>query len=291
MFSEGFRHFPKKLLTHGPLASWLYCYLMSKMDDRGEMVCKFNISEAMIEDDNGFTPSRTTIKRRMKLLCTLGLITYESGESGYIVKPTRYPNYKGFSCGPPVAHLVAHLEAHIENKKASDIFDEIECSDYTGGPPRGPLKNEGVAHLGGVLVRRDKEIKNTIADDMLTPVSLAPQQAESPIPKRRKSTKPKVPPKSGLLFQTYSEEFLAAYACKALRWDAGENSAACRLIDDVGEQEAIEMLRQFFKCKEKGLVDNKHPIKFFFGRKQKYHAQISEPVKKQELTDFSRRSL
>ena len=289
MFSEGFRHTPRKLakLTKSnPNAVLMYIYLVDHMDDRLEMTYKMKVSRE--HNDIGMT--RKMARDALSDLVALGAITMSISGKGVLISAVSYPNHSGPLKGHIGATKRATSRATLNKTDIVDIFGNIEDDIISKGHIEGHVEGQHFeqsrATMGGVLYRGDKREKNTIADDMLTPVSLAPQQAESPIPKRRKSTKPKVPPKSGLLFQTYSEEFLAAYACKALRWDVGENAAACRLIDEVGEQEAIEMVRQFFKCKEKFLLTAKHPIKLFFSNKQKYLLQLKEVPKKPIFRTF-----
>jgi len=289
MFSEGFRQVPRKLIrliNENPNAVLMYCYLIDHMDDRAEMTYRMLVSK----ECNGIGMTRKMARDALSDLEALGAITASRSGNGVCVSAVNYCNCSGPREGHVRATKRATKRATLNKTDIVDIFgnidDDIIGEGHEKGHEKGHHFDQSRATLGGVLDRGDKREKNTIADDMLTPVSLAPQQAESPPPKRMKSTKPKVPPKSGLLFQTYSEEFLAAYACKALRWDAGENAAACRLIDEVGEQEAIEMVRQFFKCKEKFLLTAKHPIKLFFSNKQKYLLQLKEVPKKPIFRTF-----
>ncbi|MBU1564220.1 MAG: hypothetical protein KJ630_01160, partial [Proteobacteria bacterium] len=167
--------------------------------------------------------------------------------------------------------------------------DEPQPKGEVEGEVEGTHFDQSRANLGGVLYRGDKREKNIYVDDTLTPVSLAPQQAESPTPKKRKQAKPKVPSKSGLLYKSYSEEFLAAYGLAPLRWNAAENTSAGKLIDEVGEEISLEMVKRYFKSNDKYVKSAKHPFLHLYKFRQQYYVTTKEAPKKIEYTTFVNR--
>jgi len=292
MFSEGFRQVPRKLIkltSENPEALWVYCYLVDKMDDRVEMTCTIKVT--LTAKIVGIP--KTTLIRLMQFLVQLEAISIVSGRKGYTVKALNYQNnqsVKPWSENGPktVRNSVRKVVRKIEPEDCDikDIFGEQ--SDIVGptfGPTFGPTYDENVVRNGGVLdsIKKERKKKDT-ADDMLTHVSLAPQQAESPIPK--KSTKPKAPPKSGALYKTYSEEFLAAYGLAPLKWNAAENTSAGKLIDEVGEEISIEMVRRYFKSNDKYVKSAKHPFLHLYKFRQQYYVTTKEVPKKIEYTTF-----
>lgn len=293
MFLEGFRYTPRKLIElteDNPKALWLYCYLVDKMDDRVEMTCKFNASLA--SDSLGIP--KTTLIRLIRFLVDIGAISITSGRKGYVINALNYPNHKRndswSESGPKkeeklVRKLVRKIE--VEDTDNKDIFDDIP--DIVGpkvGPNIFSHFSESWSDRECSCIDERKKEKNILADDMLTPVFLAPQQAESPTPKKRKQAKPKVPSKSGILYKSYSEEFLAAYGLAPLKWNAAENTSAGKLIDEVGEEISIEMVKRYFKSNDKYVKSAKHPFLHLYKFRQQYYVTTKEAPKKIEYTTF-----
>ena len=289
MFSEGFRQVPRKLIrliNENPNAVLMYCYLIDHMDDRAEMTYRMLVSK----ECNGIGMTRKMARDALSDLEALGAITASRSGNGVCVSAVNYCNCSGPREGHVRATKRATSRATLNKTDIVDIFgnidDDIIGEGHEKGHEKGHHFDQSRATLGGVLDRGDKREKNTIADDMLTPVSLAPQQAESPTQKKRKQAKPKLPSKSGTLYKSYSEEFLAAYGLAPLKWNAAENTSAGKLIDEVGEEISIEMVKRYFKINDKYVKSAKHPFLHLYKFRQQYYVTTKEVPKKIEYTTF-----
>lgn len=296
MFSEGFRQVPRKLIKltiENPTALWLYCYLVDKMDDRVEMECLINVT--LTAKIIGIP--KTTLRSIMYFLADIGAISITTGRKGYLVKAINYQNNQSVKAwiengSKTDRNLDRNLDRKLQSEDISikDILgDTADIVGSSFGSSFGSNSDRKSDRTGGVLVRGKKREKNILADDMLTPVFLAPQQAESSTPKKRKQAKPKVPSKSGILYKSYSEEFLAAYGLAPLKWNAAENTSAGKLIDEVGEEISIEMVKRYFKSNDKYVKSAKHPFLHLYKFRQQYYVTTKEAPKKIEYTTFVNR--
>ncbi|MBU1565015.1 MAG: hypothetical protein KJ630_05220 [Proteobacteria bacterium] len=256
------------------------------MDDRVEMTYKMCISK----EHDGIGLTMKMARDALSDLVALGAITASRSGNGVLVSAVNYCNCSGQTKGKLRANLKTNFRANLDKPDVIDIFGNIADEPQPKGEVEGEVEgthfDQSRANLGGVLYRGDKREKNINSEDMLTPVIVTPQQAESSPKKRKRVSKPKEPSKSKGLREAYSQEFSAAYNIPAPKWGVKEWAPAQSLISELGEETAIEMIRKYFKTDDNHAKKVGHAFTYFIFTKNRYYVEANKIPKKFEYTTF-----
>lgn len=240
---KAYRSIIDKLLCNGD-ACRLYCWLNCHGSDTVEMTYR--------EVSDQLEISRMSIYRSCKMLVEIGAIEMTTIKRKTVIKIINHCDDKKKQekkvwdkSGTKTGQKLGQDLGQEKHEESSNIFDNYEDlkndSGTTSGTTSGTILGQEWDKNGVFYIENKNKNKNDKSFCQKSPKA------------------PKPPSKSGRVVSAYAEAYLVKYQVSPLI-NAKTNSIACKIVDALGEDHAIEVVRHYLTVSDRFIDSNKHSI-------------------------------